>query len=203
MTALSLTYTLTNGTTNDATQVEQDFTDILNYINGSVVRTDGANAMTAALSLSGDPTADSHAVRKAYTDGPYVLATNGTAGTWATNVPQVVKFGTKVDATAAYSTTTGLFTATKKGIYLASWTASPDRTNAILFRMGLNVNGTLFNGPLYQPSAINGLAETSNQHMSMPVALDVGQSVYPSLSTSANTLSHAFGEWFAVTWLHG
>lgn len=47
MATASVTYTFTNGTNADAIQVNQNFTDILNFINASVVQTDGSTALAS------------------------------------------------------------------------------------------------------------------------------------------------------------
>lgn len=68
MATASVTHALSNGTTADATQVDTNFTDLVNFLNNSTLHKDGSVSMTGLLTLSGDPTADSHAVRKRYVD---------------------------------------------------------------------------------------------------------------------------------------
>jgi hypothetical protein len=58
MATAAVTYTFTNGTNADALQVNQNFTDILSFINASVVQTDGStslanDAVTTAKILNG------------------------------------------------------------------------------------------------------------------------------------------------------
>jgi hypothetical protein len=65
----SVTYSFTAATTAVASQVNQDFTDILTFLNASVVQTDGSLAMTGALSLpASDPVSANQASRKSYVD---------------------------------------------------------------------------------------------------------------------------------------
>ena len=45
MATASVTYTFTNGTNADAIQVNQNFTDILTFINASLVQTDGSTSL--------------------------------------------------------------------------------------------------------------------------------------------------------------
>lgn len=45
MATAAITYVFSNGTNADALQVNQNFTDILNFINASVVQTDGSTAL--------------------------------------------------------------------------------------------------------------------------------------------------------------
>lgn len=65
----SVTYTFTNGATADAGQVNQNFTDLVNYLNTNLMAADGSVAMTGLLSLYGsDPSSSNHATRKSYVD---------------------------------------------------------------------------------------------------------------------------------------
>lgn len=69
MATASVSYTFVNGTTNDGAQVTQNFTDVVNFLNNSVVHKDGSVTMTGALTLPGsDPTTANQAARKAYVD---------------------------------------------------------------------------------------------------------------------------------------
>jgi hypothetical protein len=59
-----------------ASQVNQNFTDLVTFLNNSVVHRDGSVALTAALSLAAaDPTANDHAARKSYVDNKAATAT--------------------------------------------------------------------------------------------------------------------------------
>lgn len=71
MATASVTYSnFVNGVAADADQVDQNFTDLVNFLNTEVVHADGAVQMTGALLLKAgtDPSADDEAVRKAYVD---------------------------------------------------------------------------------------------------------------------------------------
>ena len=83
MSAATVTYDFVNGTTAVADNVDQNFTDILNYINSNCIVRDGTTQMTGALSLkaSTDPTADDHAARRKYvTDRLPVLSSKSPVG---------------------------------------------------------------------------------------------------------------------------
>lgn len=66
---VSVTNTFSNGTTADASQVNTNFTDLVNFVNNSTVHKDGSVAMSGLLTLhSADPTNANHATRKSYVD---------------------------------------------------------------------------------------------------------------------------------------
>lgn len=53
MATATVTNSFTNGTTADADQVNTNFTDLLTFLNGSVLHLDGAKAMTGDLNFGG------------------------------------------------------------------------------------------------------------------------------------------------------
>lgn len=70
MATASVTYSFSGGGNAAASQVNQDFSDVVTFLNNSVLHVDGSKQLTGQLSLlSGtDPTADDHAARKKYVD---------------------------------------------------------------------------------------------------------------------------------------
>lgn len=69
MATASVTYTFTALTKAQASQVNQNFTNLTTFLNDDVVHVDGSKSMTGALTLpASDPTNDSHAARKKYVD---------------------------------------------------------------------------------------------------------------------------------------
>jgi hypothetical protein len=74
MSSLNIPNALTNGSTADAVEVQQNFDAIETHTNTEMINRDGSVAMTAQLLLSGAPTSDLGAATKAYADG--VLTTN-------------------------------------------------------------------------------------------------------------------------------
>ena len=74
MSSLNIPNALTNGSTADATEVQQNFDAIETHTNTEMINRDGSVAMTAQLLLSGAPTSDLGAATKAYADG--VLTTD-------------------------------------------------------------------------------------------------------------------------------
>ena len=69
MATAAVTYTFVNGTNADGTQVNANFTSVLNFLNTEVVQRDASIAFTAIPTLpASDPTTDNQAVRKSYVD---------------------------------------------------------------------------------------------------------------------------------------
>lgn len=80
MATSSVSYSFVNGTTADASQVNQNFTDVVNFLNNSVVHKDGSVTMTGALTLpASDPTSANQATRKSYVDAQSVRVFASTA----------------------------------------------------------------------------------------------------------------------------
>lgn len=212
MTALSLTYSLVNGTTADANEVETNFLDIRNYINANVVRTDGVNAMAAALALDGnDPTAAAHAVNKNYMDGPVVLAVGSVSQNWTADTFQALKFATKswdaengTNGAGNYDLTTGIFTAPTTGIYQVSFGFQPTPvSSAAVYGARTVYNVTNINGVRFK--ADDWVSGTGSQQpiatMTSAWRVAAGDTITPSLFLDATT-SKALGEWLSIVWLH-
>lgn len=83
MATASVTNTFTNATTAEAADVNQNFSDLVSFINTNAIQKDGSTSMTAALTLSGDPTSANHAARKSYVDKYKFTPVNGTVTTGA------------------------------------------------------------------------------------------------------------------------
>ena len=79
MTTLNVPNTLSNGSTADASAVQQNFDAIETHVNTELLNRDGSVAMTGQLGLVGDPTSDDAAARKAYVDAQ-VSAEGATRG---------------------------------------------------------------------------------------------------------------------------
>lgn len=92
---VAVTYTFTNGTAADAAQVNQDFTDLVSWINTNAVHLDGSKAFTGAPSYAADPVSANQLCRKSYTDGLVTAA-----------VPQTVFKEVKLRRVAAQTLTT-------------------------------------------------------------------------------------------------
>lgn len=68
MATAAVTYTFVDGTTASAPQANQNFSDLVNFLNGSVVHKDGSVAMTGNLTLPGNPASALQATPKQYSD---------------------------------------------------------------------------------------------------------------------------------------
>jgi len=69
MATAAVTYTFANGTNADGTQVNSNFSSVVNFLNTETIQRDASIAFTAIPSLPAvDPTTDNQAVRKAYVD---------------------------------------------------------------------------------------------------------------------------------------
>lgn len=69
MATAAVTYTFANGTNADGTQVNSNFSSVVNFLNTETIQRDASIAFTAIPSLPAtDPTTDNQVVRKAYVD---------------------------------------------------------------------------------------------------------------------------------------
>ena len=68
MTTLNVPNNLTNGTTADATDVQQNFDAVESHVNTELVNRDGSIAMTGELLLPSNPTSNLGAATKSYVD---------------------------------------------------------------------------------------------------------------------------------------
>lgn len=64
-----------------ASDMNTNFSELVTFVNTNLISADGAKAMTANLTLNGDPSGDDHAARKKYVDDRLVTSTkvNGAA----------------------------------------------------------------------------------------------------------------------------
>lgn len=233
MSSVSLTYTLTNGTPADATQVQQNFVDLRDHANTELVQRDGAVAMTGPLTLSGDPSAASHAVRKAYMDGPYVHATNanGTVGVKDkfTTIPGWTE---QKDTSSNFTPTTGVFIAPRPGVYAVSLTASLDgddptgqymAQSLYRFRVAVVANGGgddatpvfTHNLMVVSPWALSHTgsddhnwfaSESVEMNAQTMVFAEYGQEIRPQVSIGGSlplVNPRTFASNLTIAWLHG
>jgi hypothetical protein len=93
----SVTYTFTALTKAQAAQVNQNFTNLVTFLNTDVVHVDGSKSMTGALTLpNSDPTNANHAARKSYVDA--AVASTG----WTSYTPTWTQ-GATISKTVSYS----------------------------------------------------------------------------------------------------
>ena len=116
MSTADVTYTFVNGAGNytDADEVNQNFTDLVNFLNNNVVHVDGSNAMTGILELPAtDPTTSNQATRKSYVDAIDTALTR--------KVPTIT--GTQIGTATSYAsgTTVATVTITDPGYDIEVW----------------------------------------------------------------------------------
>jgi hypothetical protein len=88
MTVVAKTYTFIPGTPIESSQANQNFDDIVNYINGEVIVRDGSKAFTAIPSGPGtDPSSPNQFARKQYVDNADALFVKIDATTAFTGIP--------------------------------------------------------------------------------------------------------------------
>lgn len=90
MATASVTNSFVNGTTADADDVNTDFSDLVSFLNASVVHVDGAKSMTGELNMGSNkitslatPTAATDAATKGYADGLLPVAWADVTKDWA------------------------------------------------------------------------------------------------------------------------
>lgn len=96
MATASVTYSFTNGLLTDAGEMNTNFTDLVSFLNASVLHVDGSKAMTSDLPMGSnkvtglaDPTADTDAATRKFADtGTFVFTQSGelATGTGATRL---------------------------------------------------------------------------------------------------------------------
>lgn len=206
MATASVTYNFTNATTADATQVDQNFTDVTSFVNTNAIQKDGSLAMTAdlVLSTSGAPSGQSSAVPLGYVNGPYVHAKTGTAQLYSSGVYLTTIFTTEVfDTASAYNLATGVFTAPIAGIYLVSFNAAYIANSNVEHGMRVNLasGSQLFEANVIVPSAVNTV-DGPKMTMSVAIAAQAGQTIQPQIKCNT-TFSLVMGDWLTISWLHG
>lgn len=77
---VSVTYSFTNGATADADQVNQNYDDLVTWINTNAVHLDGSKAFTSAPTYAADPTSNNQLARKYYVDNKTWAAANIQSG---------------------------------------------------------------------------------------------------------------------------
>lgn len=82
MATASVTYTFVDGTTGDADEVNQNFTDIVNFLNASVVHADGGVPMTGTLDLGNNGFKNLGSYVAAHRDFDTALWSATTTGSW-------------------------------------------------------------------------------------------------------------------------
>jgi hypothetical protein len=106
MATVSLTYTFGNGDTADGDEVMQNFTDLKDFVQSSVVHVDASNAMTSILALpASDPTTANQATRKSYVDvkGQQAIKTSQVATPTGTSVAGSLTLATVTITDPGYS----------------------------------------------------------------------------------------------------
>lgn len=121
MATASVTNTFVNATTADATDVNQNFTDVVTFLNGSVLHLDGSKAMSGNLDASSNKivnltsgTADSDAVNLGQLNSVFpvgqvtMFAGSSAPSGWIFCDGQAINRTTYADLFAAISTTYGV-----------------------------------------------------------------------------------------------
>lgn len=205
MATASVSYTFVNGDPNDGAQVSQNFTDLVTFLNNSVVHRDGSTTMTGSLVLpSSDPTSSDQAARKAYVDS---LGTQ----VFATTAARDAAIASPVEGRTVYTSDTDTFwyyngtawVSVNKG---SAWTAyTPTLTNATVG------NGTVAGSYIQQGKLVSFRARfalgststvTGNINLSLPFAAatgslqladcileDAGVSVYPGVAELSGSVA--------------
>lgn len=132
MATAAVTYTFTNGTPADASEVNTNFTALTNFLNNSVVHRDGSKAMTAAMDAGGfkitnlgTPTGNADAATKLYVDdniasGKTARFTRTTDISVTTGASGSVTFETESNDDDGWWSSGTTFTCPATGVYVIS-----------------------------------------------------------------------------------
>lgn len=139
MATASVTYTYLSNTPALASEVNTNFTNLVTFLNGSVIHTDGSKAMTGELTLSGNPTSSLSAASKAYVDAGSTITTTRVRRvanqTLSAATMTDISWDTEdvdTDGLVAVPSTTFTIPAGRGGVYGITvsgvWSASPPST---------------------------------------------------------------------------
>lgn len=152
MSSLTKTYTFIAATTIEPSEVNQNFDDIVSFVNESVAHLDGPTFTGPVVLPAVSPTSDNHAARKKYIDDQLTSSAAATAATAASALATAV-------SNAASATTAARLAAPKVGGGSASgvsnvagditfahglaWT--PTTVNVVAKEQGSGVGGLILN----------------------------------------------------------
>lgn len=187
MATASVTYSFTASTTAVSAQVNQDFTDLVTFLNNQVVQVDGSKAMTAPLSLAAsDPVSANQAARKAYVDTKALYKGATSTAT------------TQAFVGALQATDTQLLVKSAEWVGVTSATGQVDLAFSAAFPTSVNcVQCTIANGALHNNGT--ALVTTSPAFLFVTNVTLAGFSVriFQPGGGGANALSTAFS-WVAL-----
>lgn len=113
MASLVLPNTISNGQALDATPVQANFSQIVEFLNTEALQRDGSTAMTGQLLLPSDPSSSTHAARKGYVDAAIAAAL---AGSTYVGTSQLANLAVTEGKIAASAVTSGKIAAGAVGI---------------------------------------------------------------------------------------
>lgn len=227
MSTASVTNTFVNAATADAGEVNTNFSDLVTFLNGSVVHTDGSKAFTGNVSGI-TPTAAAHLARKDYVDAAEADAESASqalleaavkttilynSGDWSLTSGTTVQYPTwdseSVDDGGWHSGSLGTIIPDVKGIYLVQAQINFNSLSATGYRhLFLQNNGVNF-AHVYSPGESASSSEII-QIVGVGKIATAGHAFRLGLrQNSGGTLTIAGGApnisatWFAVTRLGG
>lgn len=188
MATASVTNTLVALTLAEASDVNQNFGDLVTFLNSSTMHRDASSAFTAVPSgPATDPSSDNQLARKAYVDGQFGMVTYSGPTNTSTTPAEVFNSFSSVIARGITATATGLTVVTAGwydvGIDLR-WNANNngDRRNV----------GLRYNGSTVGAASNDSITTTSlfgvGLHIGRPMNLAVADTLGVSYSQNSGTL---------------
>lgn len=167
MATAQVTYTFAPQTLIESQEVNQNFQDIIDFLNLQVMHRDASAAFSNVPSgpTGQNPTSDDHLVRKAYVDVPVLDATSG--GSVSSNVGPANLGGWSSQIAKDISiTSSGRITFNRSGRYIVGIRGRYGAGASFFYGFGLTLNGTVIVADMAQGDGADGVSSWNGMQLS-------------------------------------